>query len=268
MLRDGANVGMLAGEEIDHERIVKMMVGRDLEKFYQQPRTERAPRFVEIDRLRTIRYPKHEVTLDIGKGEILGLAGLVGAGRTEVAEALFGIPGVTEATVKLDQRVLRIRSPRDAIGHGIYLIPEDRQHAGLITEITIRENVTLPSLELYSRLSLISVERERAAAGSVCKRLNVKTTSVEERVLNLSGGNQQKVVLAKWLALEPKLLIFDEPTRGVDVGAKAEIYALMRQLAESGVAILMISSDMEEVLHISDRVAVMHEGALTGILER
>ena len=268
VLRDGANVGTLAGEEIDHERIVKMMVGRDLEKFYQKPRTERAPGYVEIDRLHTVRYPLQEVTLDIGRGEILGLAGLVGAGRTEVAEALFGIPGVTEATVRIDQHVLRIRSPHDAIGHGIYLIPEDRQHSGLITEITVRENVTLPSLDLYSQIGLISIERERTAATAICHRLNVRTSSVEERVLNLSGGNQQKVVLAKWLSLQPKLLIFDEPTRGVDVGAKAEIYALMRQLAESGVAILMISSDMEEVLHISDRVAVMHEGALTGILER
>jgi ribose transport system ATP-binding protein len=193
---------------------------------------------------------------------------LVGAGRTEVAQALFGVEGVIEAKVRLDQKVLQIRSPQDAIKHGIYLVPEDRRNAGLIIEIPIRENVTLPSLDRYASAGLIAFDRERTFATDICRKMNVKAPSVEERVINLSGGNQQKVVLAKWLALEPKLLIFDEPTRGVDVGAKAEIYALMRELAENGVAILMISSDMEEVLHISDRVAVMHEGVLTGILER
>jgi ribose transport system ATP-binding protein len=268
VLRDGANVGALAREEISHDQMVKMMVGRDLEKFYQQPQTEKAPRYFEIEQLQTSRYPDKKVSFGVGKGEIVGLAGLVGAGRTEVAQALFGIDGVIEAQIKLDRKVLQIRSPQDAIKHGIYLVPEDRRNAGLIIEIPIRENVTLPSLERYARAGLIAFDRERTFATDVCRKLNVKAPSVEERVVNLSGGNQQKVVLAKWLSLEPKVLIFDEPTRGVDVGAKAEIYALMRQLAESGVAILMISSDMEEVLHISDRVAVMHEGVLTGILER
>ena len=268
VLRDGANVGTLAREEITHDRMVRMMVGRDIDKFYQHPEGERAPGFFAVDRLRTRRYPDREVSFDIGRGEIIGLAGLVGAGRTEVAQSIFGIDGALEATVRLDRRELRIRSPQDAIRHGIYLVPEDRRHAGLITDIAIRENVTLPSLERYAPAGLIAFDRERKAAAEVCKKLNVKAPSVEERVINLSGGNQQKVVLAKWLALEPKVLIFDEPTRGVDVGAKAEIYALMRALAESGVAILMISSDMEEVLHISDRVAVMHEGSLVGILNR
>src|SRR6266566_336170 len=268
VLRDGSNAGVLLREEINHDRIVRLMVGRDLEKFYQKPETQAVPGYFEIERLRTTRYPSREVTFDIGRGEIVGMAGLVGAGRTEVGQAIFGIEGATEAIVRLDNQVLRIRSPQDAIRHGIYLIPEDRRLAGLILDIPIRENVTLPSLERYAQFGLIAVDRERTAATNVCQRLNVKMPSVEERVINLSGGNQQKVVLAKWLALEPKLLIFDEPTRGVDVGAKADIYALMRQLAKSGVAILMISSDMEEVLHISDRVIVMHEGAATGILAR
>jgi ribose transport system ATP-binding protein len=268
VLRDGANVGELAREEITHDRMVKMMVGRDLDKFYQQPRSERVPGYFEIDGLHTNRYPNQKVSFGVGKGEIVGLAGLVGAGRTEVAQALFGIDGAIEATIKLDRQVLQISSPQDAIKYGIYLIPEDRRNAGLITEIPIRENITLPSLERYAKAGLIAFDRERKAATDICQKMNVKAPSVEERVINLSGGNQQKVVLAKWLSLEPKVLIFDEPTRGVDVGAKAEIYALMRGLAESGVAILMISSDMEEVLHISDRVAVMHEGVLTGILER
>ena len=268
VLRDGANAGALAREEVTHDQMVKMMVGRDLEKFYQQPKGERAPRFFEVEGLHTSRYPNRKVSFNIGRGEIIGLAGLVGAGRTEVAQALFGVDGLLTGTVKIDNHALRIRSPQDAIRHGIYLIPEDRRHAGLITDIPIRENVTLPSLDRYAKGGLIAFERERVAATDICKKMNVKAPSVEERVINLSGGNQQKVVLAKWLSLDPKVLIFDEPTRGVDVGAKAEIYALMRDLAESGVAILMISSDMEEVLHISDRVAVMHEGVLTGILER
>jgi ribose transport system ATP-binding protein len=268
VLRDGANVGSLAGEEITHDRMVKMMVGRDLDKFYQEPQAETVAGYFEITGLHTSRYPNHKVSFGVGKGEIVGLAGLVGAGRTEVAQALFGIDGAIQATIKLDGRVLQIRSPQDAIRHGIYLIPEDRRNAGLITEIPIRENITLPSLERYAKAGLIAFDRERKAATEICRKMNVKAPSVEERVINLSGGNQQKVVLAKWLSLEPKVLIFDEPTRGVDVGAKAEIYALMRGLAESGVAILMISSDMEEVLHISDRVAVMHEGVLTGILDR
>ncbi|HEX8119611.1 MAG TPA: sugar ABC transporter ATP-binding protein [Pyrinomonadaceae bacterium] len=269
VLRDGANAGQLGRGEIAHDRMVRMMVGRDIEQFYQHARAEKVQGYVEVGGLRTSRYPDREVSFSVGKGEILGLAGLVGAGRTEVALALFGLDeAAAGATVKLGGRELRTGSPRDAIRHGIYLVPEDRRIAGLITDITIRENITLPSLDRYARAGLIAVERERAAAEEICRRLNVKAPSVEERVINLSGGNQQKVVLAKWLSLEPKFLIFDEPTRGVDVGAKAEIYGLMRGLAEGGVAILMISSDMEEVLHVSDRVAVMHEGALTGILQR
>ena len=268
VLRDGANAGELPREKINHDQMVKMMVGRDLEQFYQQPQTQKVPGYFEIEQLQTSRYPNQKISFGIGKGEIVGLAGLVGAGRTEVAQALFGVDRVIEAKVRLDQNVLQIRSPQDAIKHGIYLVPEDRRNAGLITEFPIRENVTLPSLDRYASAGLIAFDRERTFAKDVCSKMNVKAPSVEERVINLSGGNQQKVVLGKWLALEPKLLIFDEPTRGVDVGAKAEIYALMRELAENGVAILMISSDMEEVLHISDRVAVMHEGVLTGILER
>ena len=268
VLRDGANAGELERQEIRHDRMVKLMVGRDLDQFYQHPQTKKMPGYFEVKDLQTTRYPTRKVSLEIGKGEIVGLAGLVGAGRTEVAQTIFGIDGTQAVTVRLNQNPLSIRSPQDAIRHGIYLVPEDRRVAGLITEMFIRENVTLPSLRRYAQVGLVERNRESKTTENICKKLNVKAPSIEERVINLSGGNQQKVVLAKWLAIDPKVLIFDEPTRGVDVGAKAEIYALMRELAESGVAILMISSDMEEVLHISDRVAVMHEGVLTGILER
>jgi ribose transport system ATP-binding protein len=268
VLRDGANAGSLAREEITHERMVKMMVGRNLDNFYRQPTGAVSSGFLKVEGLRTSRYPQQAVSFSVGKGEILGLAGLVGSGRTEVAEAIFGIEGTSESQITLDSLPLHVRSPRDAIRHGIYLIPEDRRHAGLITDMMIRENVTLPALERYASAGLVSYERERAAATDICRKLNVKTPSVEVAAGNLSGGNQQKVVLAKWLSLNPKVLIFDEPTRGVDVGAKAEIYDLMRTLAEAGVAVLMISSDMEEILNVSDRIAVMHEGKLTGILPR
>ena len=268
VLRDGANAGSLARNEITHDRMVNLMVGRNLESFYRHPEDVAEEGFFEVERLRTNRYPEQTVSFSIGKGEILGLAGLVGAGRTEVAEALFGINSASESSVLLDRKPMRVRSARDAINNGVYLIPEDRRQAGLITEDVVRQNITLPALRRYATGGLIIRDRESRAAVDVCHKLNVKTPSVEVKTANLSGGNQQKVVLAKWLSLDPRVLIFDEPTRGIDVGAKAEIYDLMRQLAKSGVAILMISSDMEEVLNISDRVAVMHEGRLTGILER
>ena len=268
VLRDGANAGSLERAEITHANMVNMMVGRNLESFYRHPEGAAEAGYFKVDLLRTTRYPQQAITFSIGKGEILGLAGLVGAGRTEVAETLFGVRSAGESRVLLDLKPLRIQTARDAIDHGVYLIPEDRRQAGLITEDVIRQNITLPALSRYSTAGLVGRDRETRVATEVCKKLNVKTPSVEVKAGNLSGGNQQKVVLAKWLSLNPKVLIFDEPTRGIDVGAKAEIYDLMRELAKTGVAILMISSDMEEVLNISDRVAVMHEGRLTGILER
>ncbi len=268
VLRDGANAGRLERSEINHDAMVRMMVGRDLESFYQQPKGERRPKYFAVQSLRTTRYPDKTVIFDVGKGEILGIAGLVGAGRSEAAQTLFGVDPAIEDRVLLDDQQLKITSPRDAIEHGIYLVPEDRRHCGLVVDLSIRENVTLPALSRYAAGGLISSDKERETSKTMCGRLNVKTPSVEMKAANLSGGNQQKVVLAKWLALEPKVLIFDEPTRGIDVGAKAEIYDLMRQLAETGVAIIMISSDMEEILNVSDRVAVMHEGTVTGVLDR
>jgi ribose transport system ATP-binding protein len=268
VLRDGANAGSLARAEITHDNMVRLMVGRDIKAFYQHPTGTPAPRYFEVESLRMQRYPDKQVSFDVGKGEILGVAGLVGAGRSEMAQAVFGVDRAVEDRLRLDGRPLAINSPRDAIRHGIYLVPEDRRNSGLITDISIRENFSLPALERYATAGLINFDKERESATEHSRKLNVKAPSVEVKAANLSGGNQQKVVLAKWLALGPRVMIFDEPTRGIDVGAKQEIYELMRKLAESGVAIIMISSDMEEVLHISDRVAVMHEGRVTGILER
>ena len=268
-LRDGRNAGGLNREEISHDRMVRMMVGRELSNFYVHPEGAAKETVFEVKELRTRRYPQHAVSFETRRGEILGFAGLVGAGRSEVAQAIFGVePPAGGAHLALEGRALRVNSPQDAIRHGIYLVPEDRRRSGLILEEVIRKNITLPSLPRYSSAGLVNQDEERKAATEYSKRLNVKAPSVEVAAGNLSGGNQQKVVLAKWLAREPKVLIFDEPTRGIDVGAKAEIYDLMRRLAEQGVAIMMISSDMEEVLGVSDRVAVMHEGRLTGVLER
>ncbi len=268
VLRDGANAGGLGKDEITRERMVKMMIGRDLDDFYVRP--ESAPRagYFEVKGLRTARFPGREISFSVGQGEILGLAGLVGAGRTEVAHAICGIEPRMAGTMLLDRKPVQVLSARDAVTQGIYLVPDDRRRFGLVMDMSVRENMTLPALGRYARKGIISRRAERKVAEEGVRKLNVKAHSVDMRVGNLSGGNQQKVILAKWLELNPKVLILDEPTRGIDVGAKAEIYALLRALAGEGVAIIAISSDMEEVLGISDRVAVMHEGSLTGILER
>ena len=267
-LRDGRNAGGLAKGDITHDRMVSLMVGRDLDKYQAPLESVPKPMRFSVRGLRTRRYPEREVSFDIGRGEILGMAGLVGAGRSEAAQAIFGVDPSSSGTLTLDGKTLQVRSPQDAIKNGIYLAPEDRRRSGVIVDMSIQDNITMPSLSRYAPGGLIQGGREMAAAQKASAALRVKTPSVKFPVRNLSGGNQQKVVLAKWLSLEPKLMIFDEPTRGIDVGAKAEIYDLMRGLAKEGVCILMISSDMEEVLGLSDRIAVMHEGHVSGVLGR
>jgi ribose transport system ATP-binding protein len=268
VLRDGKNAGTLEKPEINHDNIVKKMVGRDIVRRAKSVAEIDSGGAVQIKDFKTGRYPACSVSFDVRRGEILGIAGLVGAGRSEAAQAIFGVDACASGTVSLEGKQIKISCAQDAIKNGIYLIPEDRRHAGLILDVPIRENITLPALPRYASAGLIKKSAECAISEEMCKKLNVKAPSIESNAGNLSGGNQQKVVLAKWLSLDPKLLIFDEPTRGIDVGAKSEIYGLMRDLAKSGVAIVMISSDMEEILSESDRVAVMHEGSVTGILER
>jgi ribose transport system ATP-binding protein len=267
-LRDGKNAGELAREEISQPRMVSLMIGRKLEDFYVHGKGAQQPGYFQVQGLRTTYRPHHKISFEVARGEILGFAGLVGAGRSEMAQAIFGVDPPLEGAIKLEGRPLKIRSPRDAINAGIYLAPEDRRQSGLITEMSVRENVTLAGLDRYSAFSLIRTDKETEVARRQVEALRIKTPSVETKTLNLSGGNQQKVVLGKWLSLDPKVIIFDEPTRGIDVGAKAEIYRLMRELADRGVAIVMISSDMEEVIGVSDRIAVMHEGDITGFLTR
>jgi ribose transport system ATP-binding protein len=267
VLRDGRNAGALEKNAINHDSIVKLMVGRELRHF-RTSESGRSMDYFRVSYLRTRRYPNHATSFSVGRGEILGLAGLVGAGRSEVAHAIFGVESAIDGTITLDDEQIRINSPKDAIEHGIGLVSEDRRTTGLILEMSVAENITLPGYRTRSAASLIDRDAERSLAREMCADLNIKTPSIDAKIENLSGGNQQKAVLAKWLSLKPKVLIFDEPTRGIDVGAKSEIYRLMRRLAADGVAIIMISSDMEEILGESDRVAVMHEGAIAGTLER
>jgi len=271
VLRDGKNAGEIQRSEITHERMVRMMVGRDLKEFFKGAtgnKPTNGHKGFEVRRLRTLRYPNHRISFSVAKGEVLGIAGLVGAGRSEVARAIFGVEEAIETEVVLNGQTLRIHNPQDAITHGIYLVPEDRRLNGLIVDFNVRENISLPNLESYSSARIINRAREANAAREACKAINIKTPTPEMRAANLSGGNQQKVVLARWLSFSPRVLIFDEPTRGIDVGAKSEIYELIRKLAAEGVSVIVISSEMEEVLGISDRIAVMHEGQLTGILDR
>jgi ribose transport system ATP-binding protein len=196
------------------------------------------------------------------------MAGLVGAGRTELACALFGIDPPLAGELRLEGRKVVIRSPRNAIDHGLFLIPEDRKRSGLVLDFTVKENISLANLKAFASGLLIRPSAERRHASDRSAALDIRTASIDTLVGTLSGGNQQKVVLAKWLSMTPKVVIFDEPTRGIDVGSKSEIYRLMRGLADSGVAVLMISSDMEEVIGVSDRIAVMREGRIAGFLAR
>ncbi|MGC3968674.1 MAG: sugar ABC transporter ATP-binding protein [Pirellulales bacterium] len=273
VLRDGRNAGDLRREEITHEALVARMVGRELKQFFH--RTHRASvatgeqlPAVEVSDVRWSPKQRQGISLGIRAGEIVGMAGLMGSGRTEFAETLFGLRRMTSGIVRIAGREIHPASPTAAARDGIALVPEDRRHQGLVINFSIRENIGLPSLARLQTAGLVRQSAERELAETSCKQLAVRTTDVEKAVGLLSGGNQQKVVLAKWLARSPKLLILDEPTRGVDVGAKADIYGLMDQLAAGGAAILMISSDLEEILGVSDRVVVMHEQQLAGELRR
>ena len=275
VLRDGRHAGTLPRDAISHDRLVHLMVGRVVERSARPPASSRhvgsgdptrSAAAFEIQGLRTTRYPGAQVSLAVHRGEVLGIAGLIGAGRSELAEAICGIAPRLSGRVLLDGQPLAIGSPRDAIRHGICLVPEDRRRSGVVGPMSVRENVTLPALAAYTRFGLIARAREAEAVRRMTTALTVKAPSIEAPVATLSGGNQQKVVLARWLALRPRVLVFDEPTQGVDVGAKAEIHRLIRRLADEGAAVIMVSSDLEEIVAECDRVAVMHDGRVTGLL--
>ncbi len=271
VLRDGRNAGELPRANIHHKAIVRLMVGRELKQFFQRTRHDGGGNAAPALQVRNLRWSRSQakgISFDLKAGEVVGMAGLMGAGRTELAETLFGIRPHVTGTVAFAGQQQNIRRPAQAIKAGLFLVPEDRRVQGLVLAGSVKMNISLASMNLVALLGIIQAGKERMLAESMSERLNVRTPSINQRVGLLSGGNQQKVVLAKWLCRTPRVLILDEPTRGIDVGAKSEIYALMDKLAQEGMAVLMISSDLEEILGMSDRALVMHEGSLAGTIER
>ncbi len=269
VLRDGKNAGELQRAEIDENRMVSLMVGRDLSGWYQRKPGIPGRPVLEVRGLATVPHRRHRLDFQVRKGEIVGVAGLVGAGRTEVLEALYGITPPLAGEVLIEGRPVRIHTPRDAIRAGLALLPEDRKLQGLILEMSVRENIGLAGLFRTRRAGLfLDAGRERSDAETMIASLRIRPPAPKKAVQLLSGGNQQKTVLAKWLLLKPRVLLLDEPTRGVDVGAKEEIYRLLEEAAGQGAGILFVSSEMQEILTLADRVLVMHQGALTAELGR
>jgi len=268
VLRDGEYVGEIPRDQVEHDRVVVVMVGRDVSQFYhRQPHTPGQP-VLRVQGLRTPDHPTKELSFEVRAGELVGVAGLVGAGRTEMLQTLFGVTPAVGGTIEVDGTPVTLRTPRDAIDAGLALVPEDRKLAGLVLEMALRQNLSLPSLRRDARAGFLSQRAEADITAEMIAAMRIKTPSDRQIVQYLSGGNQQKVVLGKWLAMKPRLLLLDEPTRGIDVGAKEEIYKLMHDLAGRGVGTLFVSSEMEEVLSLSDRVLVMHEGRISGKLDR
>ena len=267
VLRDGALVTSAPLADIDHDTLVRSMVGRSVEQLFPKRDTEPGAVALTVDGL-SRRGVFADVSFTVRAGEIVGLAGLVGSGRSEVARAVFGVDERDAGTVTLGGKPLVAGNPRAAIAAGLAMVPEDRREQGLILELSIERNATLPRLSDVSRWGLVRRARERALAGRWAERLGVKLRRLTDPVATLSGGNQQKVVIGKWLATEPTVLIVDEPTRGIDIGAKVEVHALLSELAAAGLAVLMISSELAEVLGMADRVVVMHEGRVTAELSR
>lgn len=265
VLRDGKLVGVKPAEGLGEREVVSMMVGRDLSAMFARERQPRAEVVLSVEGLTSDEVSN--VDLTIHAGEVVALAGLVGAGRSELCRALAGDLAIRAGTVKVDGRVVRLKHPWDAIRAGIVYAPEERKAQALLLGRSVRENITLAVLERLRRLRFVLGGAERSLAQDYQRKLNVRTPSIEQPVGRLSGGNQQKVVLARWLARHPRVLMLDEPTRGIDVGAKAEIYHIIADLARAGMAVLVVSSELPEVLGLADRIAVMQNGRITGWLE-
>jgi rhamnose transport system ATP-binding protein len=268
VLRDGNSIDTRPMQGVTTHELIRMMVGRELDLVFPKRHIELGDVALEVKHLSHRETGVRDVSLTVRSGEILGLAGLVGSGRTQFAEALFGLTRVDAGEVWIQGQQVRIQSPADALALGIAYVPEDRRRHGVVMEMPVGQNITLASLKAISANGFLRFGQEREAAQDYYSRLGVKTPSIDVPVKNLSGGNQQKVSLARWLLTNPKVLILDEPTQGIDVGAKAEIYHLIGDLAEKGLAILMISSELPEILGMSDRIAVMSKGRIAGILDR
>ncbi|MBN1852133.1 MAG: sugar ABC transporter ATP-binding protein, partial [Pirellulales bacterium] len=267
ILRDGRHIITADQKDLSPSQIIEHMVGRNLEYFYPKKKNHSGPVLLDVEGL-SRRGVCQEVSFHVRRGEILGIAGLAGSGRTEIAELLFGRKKPDRGIIRIGGQPIRVRSPRHAVSHGIGLIPEERKSHGLVLEMSIFDNTTLPILECCSFCGFLRRKQLASRVAQVTQDLQLKAASLSQPVKNLSGGNQQKVVLAKWLLRDCKIYIFDEPTRGVDVSAKSEIYRLMEDLAMRGAGIMMISSDIPEVLHMSDRILVVREGRIAGELRR
>lgn len=264
VMRDGIVVDTTKTKETTPDELVRKMVGREINDYYPQKTAEIGEVAFEVENLSGDNFKN--VSFKVRKGEIVGFSGLMGAGRTEVMRAIFGLDQKTSGSVKINGKEVTIQSPSQAIAHGIGFLTEDRKEEGLVLDFSIKDNMTLPSTNNFSKNGLFDDKTATLFVQKLIDRLQVKSGTPNMVVGNLSGGNQQKVVLAKWIGIAPEILILDEPTRGVDVGAKREIYQLMNELAERGVPIIVVSSDLPEVLGVSDRILVMHEGKINGEL--
>jgi rhamnose transport system ATP-binding protein len=267
VLRDGSYIGTKLLKEVNRDELIRMMVGRTITNLFPKQEASLGDVALKVDALNRAGAFEN-VSFELRRGEILGMAGLVGAGRTEVARALFGVEPATSGTIQIDGRTVTISSPEQAIGLGIAYVPEDRHRHGIIPPMNLVANISLPTLGQYAAGGWLKAKRERAAALKSARMMEVRANNMLQTAGELSGGNQQKVLLAKWLSTNPKILILDEPTRGIDVGTKAAVHALMSKLAGDGIAILMISSELPEVLGMSDRILVMREGKVTALLAR
>ncbi|WP_163849126.1 sugar ABC transporter ATP-binding protein [Pseudooceanicola aestuarii] len=261
VLRDGSYRGSVATAETDEDAITQMMIGRKLDLTRNQTHHQLGDVAVEVRGLRCGDLYR-DISFDLRRGEVLGFYGLVGAGRTEIAETLFGLRAPSAGTIHLDGQEVRIDSPVDAIAHGISLVPEDRKAQGLVLGMNCRDNMTLPQVDTLTSGPFVAEGEEIAIFDRYRARLDIRTPGWKQQVGNLSGGNQQKIVIGKWLSMAPRVLIVDEPTRGIDVGSKSEIHNLIRELAAQGYAVIVISSEMPEVLHVSDRIVAMYSGTI------
>ncbi len=275
VLRDGRHVATAPKAEITPEKVIRWMVGREIANLHFDPKPEGGRTVLKVETLSlpsplgSGRPSLKDLTFQVDAGEVVGIAGLLGAGRTEVLESLFGAtPTRPSGTITLDDRPALFREPGEAIAAGVALVTEDRKSLGLFTKMKVSENITIRKLEAMTRAGLVSNAVEKRAVNDSIARLSIKTNGGSAPILSLSGGNQQKCIIARWLLVNPKLLLLDEPTRGIDVGAKAEIYALIRLLAKSGMAVLMTSSELPELLTVADRILVLCEGRITANLTR
>lgn len=266
-LRDGAFIGTKDAATLTEAQVVNMMVGRDLGDLYPKADRTRRQAILEAKNLSDGKE-LHGVDITLYAGEILGIAGLVGAGRTALAETIFGIRQAAHGEIKVDGRTVKIKSPGKAIKLGMGLVPEDRKLQGVLLNMAVKDNIYISSMKQITKWGFINIRRANHLAQTFVKKLGVRTPNLRQHIRNLSGGNQQKVVIARWLTLNPRLLILDEPTRGIDIGAKAEIHGLMSDLASEGIGVVMISSELPEVLNVSDRILVMHEGRVTAEFSR